>query len=75
MSAIYLQENDSDLSQTAEGTLLTGCNNQHAISQAVTLTSQHYLLLKDLLWHEPGGVAAVIVNSSAHSGLCQLHCA
>ena len=49
MSGIYLQENDSDLSQTAEGTLLTACNNQHAISQAVTLTSQHYLLLKDLL--------------------------
>lgn len=39
MSAIYLQENDSDLSQTAKETLLTGCHNQHSISQAVTLAS------------------------------------
>lgn len=49
MSAIYLQENDSDLSQAAAETLLTSCNNQHAISQAVTLASLHYLLPEDLL--------------------------
>lgn len=49
MSAIYLQGNDSDLSQAAVETLLTGCNNQHAVSQAVTLASLHYLLPKDLL--------------------------
>ena len=49
MSAIYLQESDSDLSQSAEEALLTGCNNQHAVSQAVTPTSQHHPLLKDLL--------------------------